>query len=86
MRRVSFTFIGLLPTWIEIFDSFWAKHFSDCDFIICPIKGKLRFLKVCKIMKRFGTFKQTEYFVFLTAVVAVMLSMTLAPRVPVVNF
>ena len=62
MRCVSFTFIRLLPTWTptEIFDSFWAKHFSDCDFMICPIKSKLRFLKVCKILKRTWHF-QTDW-------------------------
>ena len=62
MRCVSFTFIRLLPKWTptEIFDSFWAKYFSDCDFIICPIKGKLRFLKVCKILKRTWHF-QTDW-------------------------
>ena len=53
-ESVSFTFIRLLPTWTptEVFDSFWAKHFSYCDSIICPIKSKLKFLKVCKILKR----------------------------------
>ena len=62
MRCVSFTFVRLLPTWTptEIFDSFWAKHFSDCDSIICPIKSKLRFLKVCKILKRTWHF-QTDW-------------------------
>ena len=62
MRCVSFTFIRLLPTWTptEIFDSFWAKHFSDCDSIICPIKSKLKFLKVCKILKRTWHF-QTDW-------------------------
>ena len=62
MRCVSFTFIRLLPTWTptEIFDLFWAKLFSDCDFIICPIKSKLRFLKVCKILKRTWHF-QTDW-------------------------
>ena len=89
MRCVSFTFVRLLPTWTptEIVDSFWAKHFSDCDSIICPIKSKLRFLKVyVKFWKGLGTFKQTEYFGILIAVVALMLSVTLVPRVPVVNF
>ena len=44
MRCVSFTFIRLLPTWTptEIFDSFWAKHFSYCDLIICPIKQQIK--------------------------------------------
>ena len=62
MRCVSFTFIRLLPTWTptEIFDSFWANHFSDCDSIICPIKSKLKFLKVCKILKRTCHF-QTDW-------------------------
>ena len=62
MRCVSFTFIRLLPTWTptEIFGSFWAKHFSNCDFIICPIKSKLRFLKVCKLLKRTWHF-QTDW-------------------------
>ena len=62
MRCVSFTFIRLLPTWTptEIFDSFYAKHFSYCDSIICPIKSKLRFLKVCKILKRTWHF-QTDW-------------------------
>ena len=59
---VSFTFIRLLSTWTptEIFDSFWAKHFSDCDSIICSINNKLRFLKVCKILKRTWHF-QTDW-------------------------
>ena len=62
MRCVSFTFNRLLPTWTptEIFDSFWVKHFSDCDSIICPIKSKLRFLKVFKILKRTWHF-QTDW-------------------------
>ena len=62
MRCVSFTFIRLLTTWTptEIFDSFWAKHFSDCDSIICSINSKLRFLKVCKILKRTWHF-QTDW-------------------------
>ena len=62
MRCVSFTFVRLLPTWTstEIFYSFWAKHFSDCDSIIRPIKSKLRFLKVCQILKRTWHF-QTDW-------------------------
>ena len=38
------------------------------------------------IWKGLGTVKQTEFFVFLIAAVAVMLLVTLAPRVPIVNF
>ena len=44
----------------KYFILFWAKHFSDCDSIICPIKSKLRFLKVCKILKRTWHF-QTDW-------------------------
>ena len=75
VRCVSFTFIGLLPTWTptEIFDSFWDKHFQIVTEFV-------------KFRKRLGISKQTEYFVFLIAVVAAMLSVTLAPRAPVVDF
>ena len=88
MRCVSFTFIRLLPTWTptEIFDSFWAKHFFRLWLYHLSMKSKLKFLKVRKFWKGFGTFKQTECSVFLIAVVAVMLSVTMAPRVPLVNF
>ena len=62
MRCVSFTFIRLLPTWTptEIFDALLAKHFADYDSIICPRKSKLRFMKVCKILKRTWYF-QTDW-------------------------
>ena len=36
---------------------FWLTIFSYCNFIICPRKGKLKFLKVCKILKRTTHFK-----------------------------
>ena len=36
---------------------FWLTIFSDCNFIIWPRKGKIKFLKVCKILKRTTHFK-----------------------------
>ena len=89
LRCVSFTFIRLLPTWTqtEIFDAFLAEHFSDCDPIICPRKSKLRFFKVCIILKR--TWHSQTYWILCVlncGGFAAMFSMTVAPRAPVVNF
>ena len=82
MRYVSLSYARVFPTWTPkaIFETFWIT-FCDIVTIICLRKCESCHSKLKGISKRPATFKETEYFVFLTELLAVLLSTIPGPRV-----
>ena len=88
MRCVSFTFTGLFLRWTtaETFEARLAKHLSGCDSATCLAKCKARHTKVYEMLTKTCQFQTDWILCVFTRAIAIVLSATLGPRAPVVNF